>query len=185
MKNGIIFICVFIFLLFSFIYVIQNNFKYGKESNTNSAVNEDIETKKQNSTTITKKNTSEVDLLKNMKASDITFDKDKINIYLFWGSGCPHCKELALFLKSLDQKYKDCYNLYTFEIWYNPDNEKLMNQFSDFINKKISGVPFLIIGEEIFTGYKTNNNEKIKEAIETQYNREVHYDIYKEIISNS
>ena len=36
----------------------------------------------------------------NSKISDIVYDENKINIYIFWGDGCPHCEEEWKFLKS-------------------------------------------------------------------------------------
>ena len=32
-----------------------------------------------------------VEIPRYSQISDITFDDDKINIYLFWGNGCIHC----------------------------------------------------------------------------------------------
>ena len=34
----------------------------------------------------------------NSKLSDVVYDENKLNIYLFWGKGCPHCEEEWEFL---------------------------------------------------------------------------------------
>ena len=61
-------------------------------------------------------------------ASDIKYDKEKINVYFFWGKGCPHCEELITFLDSLSKEYDSYFDLYTLEVWYNEENNELMNK---------------------------------------------------------
>lgn len=137
--------------------------------------------KKTTSTTTTAKN--EIDeehaLLKDMKKSDITFDDEKINIYLFWGKGCPHCKDLATFLDTFSKNEKEKFNLYTFEVWYNKENAKFMEEFAELTDEKITGVPYYVIGTEVFKGYMPSHNKTIKEAIKNEYSKSVHFDYYK------
>jgi len=117
-------------------------------------------------------------IIKNMKEEDIYFD-EKLNIYLFWGKGCPHCEDLASFLNS-QKDYKKYYNLFTFEVWNDKKNNDLMIMLSEELNEKITGVPYLIIGDKTFKGYLTSMDEEILEAIKEQSTKE-HYDIYKKI----
>lgn len=117
-------------------------------------------------------------VLKENTESDITYN-DKINIYLFWGDGCPHCKALAKFLGTLSSKYTN-YNLYTFEVWHNNDNVDLMNRMATSFNEKAEGVPYLIIGDKTFIGYSEDDNSAIKQAILDAYNSK--YDAYQAMI---
>ena len=36
--------------------------------------------------------------LTDMTENNISYSKEKINIYLFYGEGCPHCEELKNYL---------------------------------------------------------------------------------------
>lgn len=118
-------------------------------------------------------------VLKENIETDI-LSNDKINVYLFWGKGCPHCKELAIFLHSLNSKYTN-YNLYTFEVWHNNDNVELMSRFGTYFNESPEGVPYLIIGDKTFVGYSKEDNKDIEEAILNTYNSKFDaYDKMKE-----
>lgn len=46
-------------------------------------------------------------LIENAQIEDITFNQNKINIYLFWGDGCPHCEELKEYFKSLEKSIQN------------------------------------------------------------------------------
>lgn len=123
---------------------------------------------------------NEVEIVKNVEA-DITFDEEKINVYLFFGEGCSHCKALKYYLNNLDSKYKKMFKLYTFEVWGNMNNQVLMNKFGDELEVEIDGVPFLVIGDVSFSGYSTSLNEDILDEIINNYESEEKVDIYKNI----
>lgn len=65
------------------------------------------------------------------------------DIILFYGEGCPHCKNVEDFIRNNNIDEKVQFDLK--EIWYNKDNATLMNQKADIckINKDELGVPFL------------------------------------------
>ncbi len=116
---------------------------------------------------------------KSQKESDIKFDNKKINIYVFWGDGCPHCEELNLFFNNLDNKYKSYFNIYSFEVWNDDENNDLMNKMASKLNEEASGVPYIIIGKKTFTGYLSSMDKKIKKAILDEYNNKGVNDVYK------
>ena len=62
----------------------------------------------------------------------------------FWGNGCPHCKNVDDFLSTWEKK--DKINLQKFEVWYDRNNAKLMQEKSKICNIKPSemGVPLMI-----------------------------------------
>ena len=109
---------------------------------------------------------------RNTKLEDIVIEEDKINIYVFWGEGCPHCEDLFNFFESIDRRYGKYYNIYGFEIWKNEQNETFMNQLLNELNdiNNNKSVPTFIIGNKVFNGYKKSDNQKIKDAIMEQYN---------------
>lgn len=117
--------------------------------------------------------------LTDMTEENISYSKEKINIYLFYGEGCPHCEELKNYLDSLDNKEKSYFNIYTFEVWNNSTNQQFMKDSAKYLNKEVSGVPFLIIGNNTFEGYNESMNTKIEKAIKTEYKLNGKNDYYK------
>ena len=117
--------------------------------------------------------------LTDMTEENISYSKEKINIYLFYGEGCPHCEDLKNYLNNLDNKEKSYFNIYTFEVWNNSTNQQFMKDSAKYLNKEVSGVPFLIIGNKTFEGYSESMNIKIKKAIEAEYKLNGKNDYYK------
>ena len=93
----------------------------------------------------------------------------EINVYVFYGQGCPHCADLEKYLDELsqDDNYKDKFNVVKYETWYEPDNKTLMNKVSDYLNANATGVPFYIIGEFYKVGFPNpaSTEEKVIEAV--------------------
>lgn len=112
-------------------------------------------------------------------ASDIKYNKEKINIYFFWGKGCPHCEELITFLDSLSKEYDSYFDLYTLEVWYNEENNELMNKLVESLDKEVEGIPCLIIGNQVFFGYDQSMEKEIKSTIKKEYQKKTKYDVYK------
>lgn len=145
----------------------DSNEKSNEESKTNS--------KESTQENITEENTKEI------KLDQITYDKNKVNIYFFWGSTCPHCKEEFAFFSQIKEEYGDYYNLYTYEVWNNADNAKIMNKFASALNEEVEGVPYTIIGDVSFTGFGESSKEKFKEAIKNKHKNssDVYFDKIK------
>ncbi len=74
------------------------------------------------------------------------------NIYFFWGNGCPHCAKAKPFLENLAQQNSDI-NLYDFEVYYNRQNQQYLQAIGKNLNKNISGVPAIIIGDQAIIGF--------------------------------
>ena len=96
-------------------------------------------------------------------------EDNKVNLYLFHGDGCPHCKDERNWLEGIKREYKNKLNVYYFEVWYNADNVKLMDKVREEFNIKESGVPLTIIGGKYFSGFNpstaVNIENKIKEYL--------------------
>ena len=122
--------------------------------------------------------------LKKQTTSDIKYDKEKLNIYFFWGNGCEHCEALISFLNSLTEDYDKYFDLYTLEVWYNEDNNKLMTELTEELGKEVKGIPCLIIGDQVFSGFSEDMKEDIKKAIKKEYKENPQYDVYKEYKKN-
>ena len=71
--------------------------------------------------------------------------KKELNMYLFYGDGCPHCKALENYLGDYLKDKKNI-KLYTYEVWNSEENLNKLKDVMDIMGSKNSGVPFLVIG---------------------------------------
>ncbi|MFH1744780.1 MAG: hypothetical protein ABH881_01280 [bacterium] len=77
---------------------------------------------------------------------------EKINIYFFYGDGCPHCAKEEKFLDYLE-KTDNNIEIKRYETWSNSDNAKLLARVAEAMDVDVRGVPFTIIGDKTITGY--------------------------------
>lgn len=119
-------------------------------------------------------------ILTEQTEKDIKHNAKKLNVYLFYGDGCPHCEELINFLDNLPEKYDSYFDLYTFEVWYNQDNSKLMDSTLKKLDETPSGVPCLIVGDQVFFGYDTSMDTELKKAIKDEYLKADRFDIFEQ-----
>ncbi len=89
-----------------------------------------------------------------------------LNIYLFWGNGCPHCAKEKAYLAEILPGYPNV-KLNTYEIYGSQENINLMQETANKLNVNASGVPFLIIGDKEFIGYAEGTTDKeLKERLQ-------------------
>lgn len=110
---------------------------------------------------------------RNATVNEIDTSNDKINIYVFWGDGCPHCEELLEYLKDSQKEYGKYYNVYGFEIWKNEENatlkDKIAEEIGDIDKVGNMSVPYYIIGDKQKSGYSSSMNEDIVDMILEKY----------------
>lgn len=111
----------------------------------------------------------------------------KINIYLFRGKGCSYCRAFLTYLNSITDEYGKYFNLVSFETWHDDKNKTLLDNVSSYLNKKATGVPYIVIGKEIFPGYTSSYDSDIKDAIKSLYNEKAskRYDVFDEMVKNN
>lgn len=119
---------------------------------------------------------SEKKILEDANLKNVVKEDNKVNIYFFLGKGCPHCAEEYEFFKEIKEKYGSYYNLYSFETWYNEENQKLIYTFAKAMGDEAKGVPYTIIGNKSFTGFNEEDKKDLIDAIESQYKNS--YDVY-------
>ena len=130
----------------------KNSDKNSQNSNVNNSEAEESE----NSSFKFAKNTEA-----NIKSS-----KDKLNVYIFWGDGCPHCKHLAEFLGEKQSEIGDKISLYTFEVWKDKNNLAFLKSFGKFLGENPKGVPYIIIGNKTYSGFSETDEETKQEIID-------------------
>ena len=103
---------------------------------------------------------------------------EKVNIYLFYGDGCPHCAALEEYLDSEYSNDKKV-QVYKYEVWNNTQNQELWKKVENITGEQAKGVPYFVIGEEVFQGYSKGTtwenrvDKAIKKAKKHKYNDNV------------
>ncbi|MBO6195377.1 MAG: hypothetical protein J6O56_03405 [Bacilli bacterium] len=110
-----------------------------------------------------------------------TEEKSKVNVYLFRGDGCPHCAEAEEWFDGLakDEEFSKYYELVDYEVWYNEENAKFMDEVAKALNTEASGVPFIVVGKKYFSGFSSEMSDEIKTAIKDAYNDKDYKDVVK------
>jgi len=113
--------------------------------------------------------------------SGYTENDKQITIYLFRGNGCGFCNKFLKFLNSIIPEYGKYFKLESYEVWSNQKNSELLEEIGEFLDEDVRGVPFIIIGDQVFPGYAEHMDDQIKAAIVNLYNSDDRYDIIEEI----
>ena len=101
----------------------------------------------------------------------------KVNVYFFRGEGCPHCEEMQEFFDSIEDEFGQYYTMNTYEVWYNQDNADLMEEVAEKLGVSVTGVPFLVIGDQTWNGYASSYDAEIEAKILSEYNSDSRYDV--------
>ena len=81
-------------------------------------------------------------------------EEDIVNIYLFYGDGCPHCSKEKTFLEHIEEKYEGKVKVYKYEVWYDDKNRDVLFEVkNEFGLNRDEKVPFTVIGSKHYLGY--------------------------------
>lgn len=103
--------------------------------------------------------------------------KEKVNVYIFRGDGCPHCENALEFFESLEDSEKEKFNLIQYEVWNDSKNQTLMTKVASKLGEDTTSVPYIIIGQKSFNGYDEEIGKSILEEIDSMYESQKMVDI--------
>lgn len=107
--------------------------------------------------------------------------EEKVDLYLFYGQGCPHCAKEEEFLKELEDKYSNL-QVHLYETWNSTENNQLLTRVKNALGIQNSYVPFTVINGFSYTGYSENVAYQIEKRIQNyDFQRE---DIVKKVLAN-
>lgn len=111
--------------------------------------------------------------LVNMHESDIKPATDKVNVYIFWGKGCPHCSALGNYLAAHVKDYEKFAKIYSFEVWEDRENKEFFKSFAEHLKVDANGVPFTIFADaEPVPGFGTDKDgERLVASIKAIYDK--------------
>ena len=97
-------------------------------------------------------------------------NENQVNIYFFYGEGCPHCAEEEPFLKGLEEKY-DNVNVEYNEVYYDRANAKYFREMTEAFEIEAGGVPVTFVDNRVWIGYTDyiggEIETKVEECLET------------------
>ena len=83
----------------------------------------------------------------------VVFGKEKtLNIYLFYGDGCPHCAAEEKFFDKYLKEHKDI-KIHKYEVWNSEENAQKYLDVHKLLGDRGNGIPYLVIGSNSITGY--------------------------------
>lgn len=112
-------------------------------------------------------------------------DHEKVHIYLFYSSTCPHCHDfLTYFYENYNDDYAKYFEIYTFET-STKDNYEIDKAVRDTLEiEDKEHVPLIVWGEENQIGFGTDGSNIVESALE-QYQSEDYHDVVEEILENT
>jgi glutaredoxin len=104
----------------------------------------------------------------------------EVNIYFFWGDGCPHCEDEKEFLAGLVNRELNI-NVVDYEVWYDKDNQKVLMEFGQALSFEPVAVPVTVIGERYWIGFTEALGQEMEAAAKALLEDPNHTDIGKQI----
>ena len=92
-----------------------------------------------------------------------TVDAKEINVYMVYSEKCGNCQSAKAFFEEYTKDNKDI-KLYK----YNALDESTMDEIEiieETINKNLTSVPLIVIGEKFLTGFNSTKEKQIKDTI--------------------
>lgn len=91
-----------------------------------------------------------------------------VDLYLFYSSTCPHCKDERTYLKDLQKKY-DYLTVHEYEVH---DNISVTTKVKDGLGIKESYVPITVIGSDYIIGFSSATKSDIESLIDKYHNND-------------
>lgn len=115
-----------------------------------------------------------------LKNKEYKETEKQATIYMFRGTGCTYCRSFLEFLNDISEDYGKYFKLVSYEVWSDSKNSELLGGISSFLGQEAGGVPYIIIGDQVFGGYSKEYNDAIKAAIKEEYSKSNKYDVLEE-----
>lgn len=88
----------------------------------------------------------------------------KVVVYLFWGTGCPHCEKEKRFLAEI-KLTNPALEIRDFEVLYNRQNRDLLAALLKAHGTQASGVPITFIDNRVFRGFSRQTKEAMENTM--------------------
>jgi cytochrome c biogenesis protein CcdA/glutaredoxin len=92
-------------------------------------------------------------------------ETESVNIYFFWGEGCPHCTVAKPILEDYANQNPQV-KLHDFEIYNDEANLELFFEFHEAYGIEPRGVPTFFVADQHWIGYSPNVQAELEETAE-------------------
>lgn len=106
------------------------------------------------------------------EATENATESKEVNLYFFHGDGCPHCEDASVWFEEIEDEYGDMFNLVSYEVWYNEENNELMADVAEVRKETADGVPYIVVGNQSWSGFADDYKEAILSKIESEYKQD-------------
>ena len=90
---------------------------------------------------------------------NFTIAQDTPDLILFYWETCPHCKNEEKYLEEFKEIYD--FNVIWYEVYYNTDNQQLMQEYGERFWESFNGVPVVIMGDDYFLWESYEKTEEL------------------------
>ena len=124
------------------------------------------------------------------KTVTTTAAPEKVKVYLFWASWCPHCHDFINYFADKYQDYEDKFEIVTYQVNVgdgntpNEVNSTLMSYVGSTLGREGSGIPLIVIGDWYQSGFGTDGTNIIEKAIAAGSDKN-YKDVVAEVIANN
>lgn len=91
--------------------------------------------------------------------------KNTVNLYIFWGDGCPHCAHAKKYLEPYVRSH-DNIGYKAFEVYNDTANQKKMKAVGELLDITASGVPLIVVGDKPFVGFTDGTGREIVDRLD-------------------
>ncbi len=98
-------------------------------------------------------------------AAEEAGDTFTVNVYYFWGDGCPVCVQQRAFLDWLVEHYPEV-EVHAFEVWHEVENRPRLQALSDAFGRPVRAVPVTFIGEDSWIGFNQVASVQMTASVE-------------------
>jgi len=89
----------------------------------------------------------------------------QVNIYLFWGEGCPHCADAKPAMTAIAESNPEV-GYFGFEVYKDQGNLDLFYRFAEAFGFVPQGVPTIFVGERYWVGYSETIRVEIQAYVD-------------------
>ena len=97
---------------------------------------------------------------------------EKVNVYLFYASWCPHCHDFIKYFSEKYVDYEDYFQIVTYEVSSSKANEAVMSAVGEKFGETDGSIPLIVIGDKFHqSGFGTDGTNIIEEALKEYQNK--------------
>ncbi|MFZ6015477.1 MAG: cytochrome c biogenesis protein CcdA [Patescibacteria group bacterium] len=100
-----------------------------------------------------------------LSVADVYAQEQKdVELYFFYGQGCPHCAAMESFLERLESQYPNL-KVQDYEIYSDRYGQALFQELANAYGRQIEGVPTVFIDDKVIVGFSSAIGQSLEQEI--------------------